>query len=293
MEYVLLALGIAVSAAGFFLRRGAVAKHVAEPTKKNKRLRTAATLVVVFGLYLALTQAITRIFGPHEKGDLGSFSPWAERTELFGLDISMTVVWTWVIMAGIVLLALILRFTALRKLTDSPGRAQNAAEAAVEMIVQYTGSNVHGEGEMLGSYVFAVAALLVGCAVLELFGIRTPASDVTFTLGLSLITFILINYYGIRKKGIGGRIRSLANPTPVVLPIKIVTDLAIPVSLAARLFGNMLGGMIIMDLLYSALGNSAVGIPSVAGLYFNVFHPLLQAFIFITLTLTFIREAVE
>jgi F-type H+-transporting ATPase subunit a len=55
----------------------------------------------------------------------------------------------------------------------------------------------------------------------------------------------------------------------------------------------MLGGMIIMDLLYSALGNNAVGIPSVLGLYFNVFHPLLQAFIFVTLSLTFIKEAVE
>jgi F-type H+-transporting ATPase subunit a len=85
----------------------------------------------------------------------------------------------------------------------------------------------------------------------------------------------------------------MASPTPIVFPIKIVTDLAIPVSLACRLFGNMLGGMIVMDLLYMALGNAAVGIPSILGLYFNVFHPLIQTFIFVTLSLTFINEAVE
>jgi F-type H+-transporting ATPase subunit a len=55
----------------------------------------------------------------------------------------------------------------------------------------------------------------------------------------------------------------------------------------------MLGGMIIMDLVYSALGSNAIGIPSVVGLYFNVAHPILQTFIFITLTLTFINEAIE
>ena len=293
MEYVLLAAGIVAAVAGFFWRRAAAGKFVAEPTKKNKRSRTFATLFVVFGFYVAVTRAITLLFGKHESEGFEHFSPWAERTELFGFDVSVTVIWTWVIIAALLVIALILRFTVLRRLSDKPSGAQNVIETMVEALINYAGSNVHGEGEMLGSYLFSVALLLTGCAVLELFGIRTPASDVTFTLGLSLITFILINVYGIKKKGIAGRIKSLANPTPIVLPIKIVTDLAIPVSLAARLFGNMLGGMIIMDLIYSALGNNAIGIPSVAGLYFNVFHPLLQAFIFITLTLTFIKEAVE
>ena len=48
-----------------------------------------------------------------------------------------------------------------------------------------------------------------------------------------------------------------------------------------------------MDLIYYAMGNAAVGIPGVLGLYFNLFHPVIQAFIFITLTLTFINEATE
>ena len=55
----------------------------------------------------------------------------------------------------------------------------------------------------------------------------------------------------------------------------------------------MLGGMIVMDLLKSVLGGYASGIPAVAGLYFNLFHPLIQTYIFIILSLTFINEAIE
>ena len=134
---------------------------------------------------------------------------------------------------------------------------------------------------------------MVGCAAVELMGVRAPTSDITMTFAMALITFILINYYGIKKKGVAGRIKTLAEPTPVVFPIEVVSQLAVPVSLACRLFGNMLGGMIVMDLLYMAMGNAAIGIPSVVGLYFNVFHPLIQTYIFMTLTLTFIREATE
>ena len=138
-----------------------------------------------------------------------------------------------------------------------------------------------------------MVAFLVGCAVLELFGLHAPTADITMTFALAFVTFLLINWCGIRRKGVLGRIKSLAQPTPVVFPIRVISDCAVPVSMACRLFGNMLGGMIVMDLIYKSLGNGAIGIPSVVGLYFNVFHPLIQAFIFITLTLTFINEATE
>ena len=79
----------------------------------------------------------------------------------------------------------------------------------------------------------------------------------------------------------------------MIMPMRILSDVAAPVSLACRLFGNMLGGMIVMDLLKNSLGGYAVGVTSLAGLYFNLFHPLIQTYIFIILSLTFIREATE
>lgn len=290
---MLLAVSVAVAVAGIFMLRAANKSYAQEQTKRTKRRRILALLPVVLGVYFAVGRILELIFGPHPSEGMGDYSPWGERMELFGFDISQTVVVTWVIMAALVIVALILRFTVLRKLEERPQGAQNVLEMMVETALDYAASNVHGEGEMLGSYIFSIVALLIGCAFTELLGFRTPASDLTFTLAMGLVTFALINIYGVKTKGIGGRLKSLAQPTPFILPIKIVTDLAIPVSLAARLFGNMLGGMIIMHLLYMALGNNGVFVPAVAALYFSVFHPLLQAFIFITLSLTFIREAVE
>ena len=174
-----------------------------------------------------------------------------------------------------------------------PRALKNILELAIETVIKYTKSTAHGVGEFLASYIFTIALFLVGCAITEMLGFRTPAADITLTGALAILTFLVINYYGFKTKGVGGRIKALASPTPVILPIRILTDLAIPVSLASRLFGNMLGGLVVMDLLYSALGSYAVGLPSLAGLYFNVFHPLIQAFIFVTLTLTFTNEATE
>ena len=293
LNYILLATYSALTLVGILWCRAEHRHYKKDPTPRNKKYRVLALATAIFGGYLAAGRIIQLVFGTHEAENMSHFSPWASRVELFGFDVSSTVLCTWVIMAAVIVIALLLRVTVLSKLRDKPSGAQNVIETMVETAMKYAGSNVHGEGEMLGCYIFTVIVLLVGCACVELMGIRTPASDITFTFGLGMVTFVLVNVYGIKKKGIIGRLKSLAQPTPIVLPIKIITDFAIPVSLAARLFGNMLGGMIIMDLIYSALGNNAVGIPSVVGLYFNVFHPLLQAFIFVTLSLTFIREAVE
>ncbi len=141
--------------------------------------------------------------------------------------------------------------------------------------------------------MFTITLLKVGSALVEIICLRPPMADLTMTASMALVTFFFINYYGIKEKGVGGRIRSLMEPSPIILPVKILTDLAVPVSLACRLFGNMIGGLIVMDLLKIALGANAIGLPSVVGLYFNVFHPLIQAYIFVTLSLTFINEAVE
>jgi len=216
-----------------------------------------------------------------------------ERVQVLGFSLSYTIIFTWVAMAILIIAALIIRLTVFKNPKDTPEGAQNVIELIVESVCKYTNSQAHGPGEFLCSYILSIGSLLVMSAFLELFRVRPPTADITMTFSLAFMTFLLINIYGIKKKGIFGRIKSLASPTPLVFPFRIVSDLAIPVSMACRLFGNMLGGMIVIDLLYMALGVNAVGIPSVFGLYFNAFHPLIQTFIFVTLTLTFINEAIE
>lgn len=261
--------------------------------KRFNRRKRLPTILFWLGVWLGVGQLITLVFGASQKEfKVEIFAP---LVTVGPLKISSSVVTGWVIIAILTLLALAFRFLALPKFREQPQSGfQNVMELAVEKLAEYTESCLsHPLGENLGAYMFTVGVYLVACAAAELFGQRAPSSDLMMTFALALITFFLINYYGIREKGLRGRVKSMSQPTPIILPIKILSDIATPVSLACRLFGNMLGGLIVMELLYFALGNMAFGIPAVLGLYFNVFHPLIQAFIFITLSLTFINEAVE
>ena len=223
------------------------------------------------------------------------FEMFSERVTLFGVSFAQTTVLTWIIMLIVLVFCLIFRFILFPRFDkDRPKNAfQNVMELAVEAMESFTKGAVGDYSEKLAPYMFSLAVFMVFSAASELFGCRPPTSDLLITLSMGLITFALINFYGVKKKGFGGRIKYLSSPTPVILPMKILSDVAVPISLACRLFGNMLGGMIVMDLLKSVLGGYASGIPAVAGLYFNLFHPLIQTYIFIILSLTFINEAIE
>ena len=261
--------------------------------KMGKMARWGLALSVI-GVWVFIVRLLPVIFGPSEA-EAFTVNMFPARSEIHIGDyyFSETAVTTWFVMAVLILLALLIRILVIPRMKRNPKGFQNVLELMVDSAKKYTGSHTEHLGDGLSAYIFSVAAFLIFCAGAELFGARAPTADITMTFALALGTFIMINYYGIKRKGVGGRFKSLAQPTPAVFPLRIISDLAIPVSLACRLFGNMLGGMIVMDLLYSALGSSAVGIPSVLGLYFNVFHPLIQAFIFVTLSLTFINEATE
>ena len=294
INWILLGVSIPIILWGYLWRRKITARIGKEetPGKKDKRVRTVATMIAVIGVYIFITRLITLIFGPRESAGI-EFSLWPERVNVLGYSMSTTIIYTWTAMALLLIAALILRFTVLNKFEDLPKGAQNAIEAVVEIVGKYTDAQAHGTGEVLCSYILSIGSLMLMSAFLELFRLRPPTADIMMTFALAFMTFILINVYGIRKKGTAGRLKSLASPTPVVFIFRVISEFAIPVSMACRLFGNMLGGMIVIDLLYMALGSGAVGIPSVAGLYFNVFHPMMQTFIFVTLTLTFINEAIE
>ena len=292
LRYALLVLGLAMAAGGFLWRRHIALQAASSGQQVTRKQALWPTILLIAGLWCLVERLLQLLLGD-KPSEAFSVSIWAPRINLGGVTISSTVVVTWVVMAVLLVLAVLIRLLVIPRMTDKPHGIQNVLEICVEYICSYTKSNTGGLGDGLPSYIFTVAVFLVSCAAVELLGVRAPTADITMTFALALVTFILINFYGLKKKGLGGRIKSLAQPTVAVFPIKIVSELAVPVSLACRLFGNMLGGMIVMDLLYSALGNAAIGFPSVLGLYFNVFHPLIQTYIFITLTLTYIGEAVE
>ncbi len=258
--------------------------------KRNSILLLAVTIISAWFFIGTLINYMLET----ESGLHVEFEMFSERVSIFGFSFAKTSVLMWILTGIALVICLIFRFVIFPRFDpDKPHGIQNIVELAVEATENFT-KNIVGEySTALAPYMFSLALFMILSAISELFGCRPPTSDLTVTLAMGLITFALINYYGIKKKGIFGRIKGLAKPTPVIFPMKILSDIAVPVSLACRLFGNMIGGMIVMELLKSVLGGYAVGLPAVAGLYFNVFHPLIQTYIFIILSLTFINEAIE
>lgn len=256
--------------------------------KKHKRFYSITLAILAAEVILGLLLSMA----PSQPRELTvELSP--PRVDLFGFSVSSTVLVAWIIIAVLLIGAAIIRFALIPRFKETPRGLQNVLELMVSEMSKFTRERLGHENEGLSVYFFAIAALFLGSAVVELFGFRPPTTDLTMAFSYAMITFILINYYGIRKKGLGGRLKTFLQPMPAMAPFKLLSDIAVPVSLAGRLAGNMLGGMIVVDLLYYALGTFSVGIPAVLGLFFDAFHPLIQFFIFINLSLTFIGEAME
>ena len=243
-------------------------KHHGE-TKELKKRSVLLLALAVIAAWFFIGTAVTSV-SSGKAGMNVEFEMFSERVTLFGVSFAQTTVLTWIIMLIVLVFCLIFRFILFPRFDkDRPKNAfQNVMELAVEAMESFTKGAVGDYSEKLAPYMFSLAVFMVFSAASELFGCRPPTSDLLITLSMGLITFALINFYGVKKKGFGGRIKYLSSPTPVILPMKILSDVAVPISLACRLFGNMLGGMIVMDLLKSSLGGYAVGIPAVAGLYF-------------------------
>lgn len=211
-----------------------------------------------------------------------------------GLEIwiTRTIFNTWIIMLILIAVAILVR-VKLRKFTEIPKGFQNVIEAAVEMFDNFMQDTVGDRLMSLGTWFFTVFAFILVSNLSGVFGLRPPTADWTTTFALSLATFVIMNFMGIkyRKKAY---IKSFFEPHPVFFPLNFLGELAKPVSLSFRLFGNVLAGLILMTLVYSlAPMLLRFGIPAALHAYFDVFLGALQTYIFCVLSLMFIRGATE
>lgn len=222
-----------------------------------------------------------------------------------GFKISETVVTSWIIMVALIIIAFLLT----RNLQPVPTtKRQIMLEYAVGSLRGLIHSNMGDDIEKrmpnifpyIGSlFLFFVCSNLIG-----LLGFKSPTTDVDTTLAWALITCFLIYYEGVKAKG-PGYFKGLLEPVPLLLPLNIVGEFARPISLTFRPFGNILGGTVIMGLLYQLLAFISSLIPNVSipflqllipvplHLYFDLFAGCLQAFIFIMLTMVFVSNSTE
>ena len=151
-------------------------------------------------------------------------------------------------------------------------------------------------------FVAAVLGLSALSSLSSLLGLYPPTSDINVTAGWAILVFILITYYKL-KCGLGNYLKGFAEPIAVLLPLNIIGEVATPVSMAFRHFGNVLSGSVVAVLIATALQGATslllgwlpgvlgdipflqIGLPAVLSLYFDLFSGGLQAFIFAMLTM--------
>lgn len=206
---------------------------------------------------------------------------------LGGIPVSEAVVVTWMIMAVLILLCILL----VRNLkVENPGRKQVVLEAAVSWIYNFFDETLGKNGRDYIPYMITVILYLGISNVIGIFGFKPPTKDINVTLALSIMSIVLIEVAGIRKKGGKGWLKSFAEPIPIILPINILELFIRPLSLCMRLFGNVLGAFVIMELIKLVV---PMVVPAVFSVYFDIFDGLMQAYVFVFLTSLFIKEATD
>ena len=204
-----------------------------------------------------------------------------------GIYITESIVSTWVVMGILIGLALLVR-SRLKSFKEVPSAFQNVIEMMVEAIVNLGKSTLGDKLSFLSGYFFSVFAFILCSNYIGLVGLRPPTSDLATTLPLALTTFGLIHFFGIKNRK-GKYFKEYLQPFPVFLPFNILGEFAKPISLSFRLFGNILGGLIIMELMYTMMPLLCRFIlPDIGHIFFDVFVGALQAFVFTMLSMTFI-----
>ncbi len=223
-----------------------------------------------------------------------------------GIDITETIVIGWLIIIGVLIACLWLTHD-LKKVPEK--KRQIVAEGFVNFINKSVKDSMGEQFMNFAPYIGTLIVYAVLGALVSLLGLRSMTADFNTTLTWGLMTFVLITFYKIKTNGFGGYLKGFAQPLGVMLPLNIISEVATPLSMAFRMFGNVCGGMVISTLVYAVLGtlsqalhiSFAIGpiginlgqlfIPAVLSMYFDIFSGCIQAYIFATLTMVYVSNA--
>ena len=201
------------------------------------------------------------------------------------LQIPESVVVSWGIMVFLVLGSILLT----RNLrVDHITRRQVILETVVTLINDFFVGLLGENGKRYVPYLMSVALYIACSNLIGVFGIKPPTKDLNVTAALALMSIVLIEYSGIHARGGKGFLKSLAAPTPIMTPMNILEIAIRPTSLCMRLFGNVLGAFVIMELIKLVV---PVFVPAVFSLYFDLFDGLIQTYVFVFLTSLFMKES--
>jgi len=199
---------------------------------------------------------------------------------LGGIPVADSCVVTWIIMGAVVLLSII--FT--HRLKRVPTGKQCLLEGLIGWLDNFFMDILGPKGKKYMPFLETLIIYIAFANLIGLFGFVPPTKDINVTAALAGIAIIFVQAAFIIEKGPVKWLKSFLNP------INILDLITRPLSLCMRLFGNVLGAFVVMELVKGLI---PIGVPVIASAYFDIFDGLLQAYVFVFLTSLYMAEALE
>ena len=227
--------------------------------------------------------------------------------------LSETLVVSWVVMLIITGLCI---FLTRNLKVENIGKRQAIAELIVESANNLVRTNTGGNRfDKMIPFVVALFGTSIVSNLISLTGLRSPTADLSTEAAWAIVVFTMITANKIKAGGFLGYLKGFTTPIFIMTPFNILSEIATPISMACRHFGNILSGIVINGLIYAALALASsailglipgavgaflshipilsVGLPAILSFYFDWFSGAMQAFIFTMLTIMYIANAAE
>lgn len=214
------------------------------------------------------------------------------RVSLFGLkDVNPALISAMTVTAILLLAALVIRIFAVPRFTLVPGRLQMVLETVVGLLDNLAGVKEPGKRTFIGAYIFAAGVYIFTGTLFELFGVQAvatnghpvalpaPLSDVNAAICMGCMSYLVILSGGIAHAGMHG----------VGATLK---EFSLPISMSFRLFGALLSGLLVTELVYHYVATSFV-LPVIVGVLFTLLHALVQTYVLTMLVGMYYNEVSE
>ena len=226
----------------------------------------------------------------------------------FGNFITQTTVSLFVV----TIMLMIIAYVVTRKIEKRPGAVQVLVEKILNMLYGLVEDTMGKHNLKFAPYI---GTLFISCMIGSLIGttaiFRSTTADFSVTLAYALVTSVMVWYHNIKANGFIGWLKGFTEPIVVMTPMNLISEVAQPMAMAFRHFGNVAGGGVLTTLIYAALAVATqalfswlpaqiasmippvlqVGIPAFLSLYFDFFSSFVQAFVFCLLTMVYVAGA--
>jgi len=266
-----------------------------ESEKKSKKFLPA--LIGVGLILVALLVGIFLIGGRERSESLGDTMKDAvlhetNKISLFGImDVNPSVISAFIVTGILLVFAAIVRIFVIPRFKEIPGKFQSVLEMAVGYFSGLAKNSSPHKNVFLGMYVFAAGAYIFVGTLFELFGLQaittngesislsSPLADINAAIAMGVMSYLFILVGGIASNGARGLGRALK-------------EFSLPISMSFRLFGALLSGLLVTELVYYTIALSIV-LPVVVGVLFTILHAIIQTYVLTMLTSVYYGEVTE